>query len=119
MVLKSPVFSSQDIHYYSDQLSLDVYVPDPLTNPYWVGAVQLYFQAPSAKIYNQYIGQVELTGLKVGQWNTIRFSLPPNIVNLIKGSYSDIFMTFAFNTGQTGEAFRIDNLRFSGDLIFK
>ncbi|HEX3043793.1 MAG TPA: hypothetical protein VHY08_03485, partial [Bacillota bacterium] len=93
--------------------------PDPQTNPYWIGAVQLYFQAPEAGIYNQYIGQVELTGLNAGAWNTIRFTLPAKIVNLFNGSYSDIFTTIAFNTGQTGEAFRIDNLRFSGDLIFK
>jgi hypothetical protein len=119
MVLKSPVFGSQDIHYYSNQLSLDVYIPDPQTNPYWIGAVQLYFEAPGASVNNQYVGQVELTGLKVGQWNTIQFSLPSNIVNLFSGSYSDIFMTVAFNTGHTGESFRIDNLRFTGNLIFR
>ncbi|HEX3048767.1 MAG TPA: glycoside hydrolase family 44 protein [Bacillota bacterium] len=119
MVIKSPIFSSQEFYYYSNELSLDVYVPDPQTNPYWIGAVQLYFQAPEAGIYNQYIGQVELTGLEVGAWNTIRFTLPEKIVNLFNGSYSDIFTTIAFNTGHTGEAFRIDNLRFSGDLIFK
>ncbi len=119
MVLKSPVFSSQDIHYYSNQLSLDVYIPDPQTNPHWIGAVQLYFESPSPNVYNQYIGQIELTGLKAGRWNTIQLTLPPNIVNLFAGSYSDIFMTITLNTGHTGEAFRIDNLRFTGNLIFK
>lgn len=119
MVLKSAVFSSQDIHNYSNQLSLDVYIPDSQTNPYWIGDVQLYFESPNANVYNQYIGQVELTGLEAGRWNTINFTLPANIVDLFKGSYSDIFMTIAFNTGHTGDAFRIDNLRFTGTLSFQ
>jgi hypothetical protein len=119
MVIKSPVFASQDLYYYANELSLDVYIPTPQSNPYWIGAVQLYFQAPSAKIYNQYIGQVELTGLKAGAWNTIRFNLPSNIMKLLTGSYSDIFTTIAFNTGHTGDAFRIDNLCVTGNLIFK
>jgi len=39
------------------------------------------------------------------------FALPSTIVNLFKGNYADLAATIAFNTGHTGEAFRIDNLR--------
>ncbi|HEX3047096.1 MAG TPA: C25 family cysteine peptidase [Bacillota bacterium] len=120
MIINSSVFSSPEIGTYSNQLSLDVYLPDPPTTPYWLGTVDLIFTAPSAGIYNQSAGQVQLTNLYVGQWNTIQFSLPANIVSLFSGSYSDIQISLAVNTSQVASnPYRLDNLRFTGTLITK
>lgn len=117
--IKSPVFASKDISYYSNVLSLDLYVPSTETNRYSSGGVELYFQAPSAKICDLLIDQVRLTNLKAGAWNTIRFTLPSKVMKLFTGSYSDITMIFTFRTIHNKEAVRIDNLRFTGNLTFK
>ncbi|HEX3047097.1 MAG TPA: C25 family cysteine peptidase [Bacillota bacterium] len=120
MAIRSTVFSSWEIRTYSNQMSLDIYLPSPPTNPYWLGAVELIITAPSAGIYDQSLGQIQLTGLPVGQWNTIQFTLPPNIVNLFSGSYSDIQISLSVNTSQVASnPYRLDNLRFTGTLITK
>jgi len=120
MVVATPVFASSEITSYSSQLSLDIYMSSPATNPSWLGQVQLFVTCPSGGIYNQPAGQVDLTGLALDKWDTLNFALPAKIVNLFKGSYKDVQINVAVNTNQTAsKPYRIDNFRFTGKLIAK
>ena len=120
MVVATPVFASSEVASYSSQLSLDIYMPSPATNPSWLGQVQLFVTCTSGGIYNQPAGQVDLTGLALDKWDTLNFALPAKIVNLFKGAYKDIQISVAVNTNQTAaQPYRIDNFRFTGKLISK
>lgn len=119
MEFQSAVFSSADIDYYSNQLSLDVYVPSPQTDPNYTGMIQLYVSVPSANHNHEYVVQADLNGLTPGQWHTVTFALPSWVVDLFKGNYNDIVIGMTLNTNQTGDSFRIDNLRFTGTIITK
>jgi hypothetical protein len=117
MEFQSAVFSSADIDYYSNELSLDVYVPTPLTDSY-IGMIQLYFTAPGAYKNHEWVTQVDMKDLKPGQWNTVTFTLPAWVVDILKGNYNDLVLGMTLNTNQTGY-FRLDNLRFTGSLVVK
>ena len=56
-------------------LDFDLYEPTTQPNPFWLGAVQAYLECPTHNLYNAYVGQVELTGLPLGQFNTLSFPI--------------------------------------------
>ena len=118
MVTGTTVFASGELAGYSNRLSLDVYLPSPAANPHWLGQIQLVITCPSANIYSQPVGQVELTGLSLDTWHTVAFNLPQYAVNLFSGSYNDIRISVAVNTNQAaGNPYRIDDLRFTGTIV--
>jgi hypothetical protein len=120
MVVNTPVFAASEIASYSSQLSLDIYMSSPATNPGWLGQVQVFVTCPSAGINNQIAGQVELTGLALDKWDTLNFTLAQKFVNLFKGTAKDIQLSIVVNTNQAAsKPYRIDNLRFTGTLIAK
>jgi RHS repeat-associated protein len=92
---------------------LDILLPTQQGNPYWFGDVQMFANAPSVGIYNQYLGQVELTGLPLATWQTLPFQLTSDLVTRLSGSYSDLTLTIAINVpaNETGH-YLLDNLRF-------
>src|SRR5690606_8405708 len=47
-VLESGAFDTEELSGISDTLSMDVFVPTPQPNPWWVGEVQLFASCPSA-----------------------------------------------------------------------
>lgn len=111
----SPVFNTYEIEAFSRELQLDVWIPKDQINPYWYGDVQMSVNIPAASLYNAWIGQVLLTGLQTG-WNTLSFELNQDIYNAIAGDYPNATITIILNTNQNPDDFRIDNLRFGGDL---
>jgi hypothetical protein len=60
------------IHY-------DIMLPAELKqiSPQNYGATQLYLNSSSLGLNNTYLGQVELTPLPLGQWNTVTFTPYP------------------------------------------
>lgn len=103
----------------SPTLAIDVMLPTQQPNPYWFGAVQLYITCPSHNVYNDYLADVELTGMPVGVWNTLNFPLPLNnpspnglLANLLASGYSDLFFTVVLNVPMPAGTYLLDNLRF-------
>ncbi len=120
MAAATTVFSANEIRTYSDRLNLDIYMPSPASNPYWLGHVLLFINCPSAGVFNQYIGLVELTGLSLDSWQTLNFMLPSHIIDLFAGSSSDIRISVVVNTSQSSASpYRIDYLRFGGEVMVK
>lgn len=93
-------------------LALDVFVPPNPPNPSWLGAVQLYLTCGSANLFNQYIGEDELTGLPLGKFSTLSYPIPAPIAAVLKASHPGCFFSVAVNANQTPTPLVLDNLRF-------
>ena len=111
-MLNSVPFSTSILKGITPNLALDVYVPRGPSNPYWLGAVQLYATCPSANVYNSYLGQVELTGSPTGAFKTATFTIPSDVLAALKTTHSDFFFSIAVNSAEAQELVVLDNLRF-------
>jgi arabinan endo-1,5-alpha-L-arabinosidase len=96
---------------------VDLQLPATQPNPYWLGAVQLYFEAPSRNLYNAYVGQVELTGRALGVFNTLEFSVSESIRNALAEGASDLKVKVVLNVPGAPGVYLLDNLRIRTDLI--
>jgi hypothetical protein len=95
-------------------LSVDLFIPGNQPNPFWLGALQMYLSCPTDNVFNQYIGQVELTGKPVNQFSTLRFPLPAaTFSTLTQAPPKQCFLGLALNVNQTGRTWVLDNLRFT------
>ena len=94
-------------------VSVDLFVPSSQPNPFWTGALQMFLSCPSANVFNQYIGQVELTGKPQNRYSTLRFPLPAATQSTLAQSLSDCAFSFALNVNQTNRTWILDNLRFT------
>src|SRR5262249_7369426 len=97
-------------------VSLDFMLPTQQANPFWFGAVQMYVSAPSRNVYNAYLGQKELTGMRTALFTTLHFHLPDDAAAALKGAtYSDLTFGIVINvpTNATG-TYTLDNLRLKG-----
>jgi hypothetical protein len=95
------------------QVAYDLLLPTQQSNPSWVGATQFYVDCPAHNLFNAYVGQVELTGLPLGLFTTIKMSIPTAVQTAIGSSCSNMAVTVVLNvpTTQTA-AYLLDNIRF-------
>lgn len=112
----SPMFNTYELGVISKELLLDVWIPEDQINPYWCGDVQISVNIPAAGLYNAWIGQALLTGLHSG-WNTLSFELNQDVYNAFAGDFPNATITIILNTNQNTDDFRIDNMRFGGDVV--
>lgn len=96
----------------SSRLSVYVRVPSDQPNPYWVGAMQAYISAPSANLYNAYLGQVELTEFPIDSFWKASFALPSQVLTMLGGDYNDVELKFALNVNQDVLPFSLDSVTF-------
>ena len=52
-------------------LSVDLFIPNNQPNQNYLGALQMYLTCPSVNAFNEYIGQVELTGKPQNAYSTL------------------------------------------------
>jgi hypothetical protein len=93
--------------------SVDLFIPGNQPNPSWLGALQMYLSCPSGNVFNQYIGQVELTGKPQSHYSTLRFPLPSAVQSTLARPLDDCAFSFALNVNATGQTWLLDNLRFT------
>lgn len=94
-------------------LSVDLFIPNNQPNQFWLGALQMYLTCPSGNAFNQYIGQVELTGRPQNKFSTLRFPLPAGVSATLARQLSDCSFSFALNVNQTSRTWVLDSLRFT------
>ncbi|MGE5784009.1 MAG: hypothetical protein ACM3ZE_05435 [Myxococcales bacterium] len=109
----SPAMNCADFSHISDEILVDVKLPSVLPNPWWVGDLSLYVEAPSASVYNSWIGMAPLLGLPKDQWSTISIPATDTLLKVLRGTCSDAVVKFALNTSAVGVL--VDNIRFAGD----
>jgi hypothetical protein len=87
-------------------------LPAEQPNSSWYGATQLYVEIPSLGLWNSFQGQVELTGLPLGRWTTVSFTLSDDVLLKLGRTYTDLTFIIALNVpwNATG-MYRLDNLR--------
>lgn len=99
------------------RMLVDLLLPTQQPNPWWYGAVQLYLTSPSANVYNAYIGQVELTGLPLGTFQSLEFHVPAWIAERLKDGVNDLSVRLALNVPGSSQTYLLDNLRIQTDLL--
>jgi hypothetical protein len=94
-------------------VEVDMELPTSQPNQFYDGALQLYVSVPSHGVFNQYLGQSELTGQQLGTFQTYQFAVTSFVRNQLAGStFSDLTFTLALNApaGAKG-TYIFDNLR--------
>ena len=78
-------------------LTVNLSLPTTQANPFWFGALPVFFNSPSANIYNAYVGQVELTGLPLGSFQTLPLKVPDDLRARIQPNATDFKVTVVIN----------------------
>jgi Zinc dependent phospholipase C len=115
-LITSRPFSTSELQTVGTEMGLDLYIPNPQPNPYWVGQVQLFVTCPTANIYNQFLGQQELTHLFRQEFNTLSFPLSPAIRSALLGNHHNCQISIAINVNNGSGEFILDRLGFGGAL---
>jgi hypothetical protein len=95
-------------------VAYDLYIPLPQPNPFWIGATQMYLSAPSAGVYNAYLGQDELTGQPQQQFVTEHFSVPAYAMTALTGGANDVTLTIVLNVNNGTQPWLLSDVRFGG-----
>jgi len=108
--IKSQTF--QLLSALGSTFSVDLFLPTQQPNPSWFGAVQMYVDCPSKGVNNAFVGQVELTGLPTGRFDTLSFPVPAAIRSSIGSSCNDFDVSLSLNVpfNATG-TYLFDNIR--------
>ncbi|HXP89413.1 MAG TPA: hypothetical protein VN931_00650 [Fibrobacteria bacterium] len=85
-----------------------------MVNPYYYGSLQFYIEVPSLGLYNQWVGQFNLTGLPLGTWNNLSMSIPAYLGNQLLGqTFSDMTIRMAVNVPAGSGPVLFDALRLT------
>lgn len=103
-------FNTAALQGITSKLAFDIFITATPVNPYWLGQTQILVNCPSAGIYNQFIGAVELTGRPLGKFTTVKYNLPWYVVNALRHPHSDFSIKIAVNQSDVGAL--VDNMRF-------
>ncbi len=98
---------------------LDVLLPTSQANQFWFGDAQMFVSAPSLGINNVPLGDVGMTGLALGTWQTLAFQMPAaTATSLAHGVYSDLTFSVVLNvpSNETGH-YLLDNIRSIPDVV--
>jgi len=98
---------------------LDIQLPTSQANPSSYGDVQMLVNSPSLGINNISLGDISLTGLTLGTWQTVAFQMPVATANTIAhGVYSDLTFSVLLNvaSNETGH-YLLDNIRSMPDVV--
>jgi hypothetical protein len=94
-------------------IKVDLRLPTQQPNPYWLGVAQVFLSVPSKNVNNAIIGSIELTGLPLGTYQTLTFTVPQWVKTALQGqTYSDLRVKVALNVNQGSGAHTLDNFRF-------
>lgn len=110
--LTSVQLRTYEINSTSSNLKVDIFVGTTQPNPYWIGQMQLVINCPSANIYECFVGQVDLTNLERGTFNTVSFNLPGDVMAALAELYYDFTFSITLNTNPGSGPYYIDNMRF-------
>jgi RHS repeat-associated protein len=98
---------------------LDVLLPTSQANPSWYGDGQMFVSSPSLGINNVPLGDVPMTGLALGTWQTLAFQMPAaTAATIAHGVYSDLTFSVVLNVpfNETGH-YLLDNIRSIPDVV--
>lgn len=74
-----------------------VYSQDPVGNPWWKGEIQLFLDAPSKNLFNQWVGQVSISEIPENSWREVDLPFPGWIARSISGGGNDLRLRLTVN----------------------
>jgi hypothetical protein len=95
-------------------VSFALNIPPNQPNQFWTGAAQMYISAPSANVFNAYMGQVELTSLPQGQFVRVGFTIPDYALHALTEDHPDVSFTIVLNVNPSVSGWLIDDLQIGG-----
>jgi hypothetical protein len=95
-------------------VSFALNIPTTQPNPFWIGAAQMYITAPSANVFNAYMGQVELTPLPRGQFVRLNFVVPAEALHALTEDHPDVSFTLVLNVNAGTSGWLVDDLVIGG-----
>lgn len=110
-VISSRQFQGIDIPTTTGQLSLDIFIPNPQPNPWWVGDVRVAFDCPVAGLHNVEVQNVPLTNLFHDEYNHVVWDLPANIQAALNSGVSCTVSPIV-NVSSGAGVFLIDRMGF-------
>lgn len=110
-VISSVAFSTTELPALSSTLGLDVFIPDPQPNPWWVGEVRLHATCPTAGLFGALIGNVPLQNLFPNEYNHLTFEVP-SPVGAALSAPGDCHFDLILNTQNGAGHFLLDRLGF-------
>jgi FG-GAP repeat protein len=93
------------------KVSFALTIPTAQPNPYWVGDAQMFISSPNANVFNQPLGEVDLTGLPEGQFNRIEFTIPSYALPALTQDNPDVTFTIVLNVNAGTSGWLVDDLR--------
>lgn len=94
-------------------ISFGVNVPALQSNPWWAGTVQVYLECPSRGVWNEWVGQVELTNLSKDTWHVARLPIPEHVATALRGkTFNDLKVRIAVNLNPGSGNLLLDDIRF-------
>lgn len=98
-----------------DTVTVAIRLSPEQPNPSWFGDVQLLLDAPSLGLVEHSVGVIGLTGLPVGEFVDLDFSLSQSTLDALDGDFDDLVIRLALNVPADAlGTYRFDNLRFGG-----
>ncbi|MDQ2643215.1 MAG: hypothetical protein M3020_05345, partial [Myxococcota bacterium] len=89
---------------------ISVSLPSSMAGQPWLGQLALTLDAPSAGVFNQYVGPVAFAG-PVGSFREYTIQLPASIVTKLSApGYADLRITVELNVPSTSGDFLIDKM---------
>jgi hypothetical protein len=109
--VRSHDFDGCEFRAPTSTLALDVYIPANQPNPYWIGQISAHLTCEDANIHNKYLGEKPLTGLPLGQYSTVTFTMDAQARAQFAKPNACRF-DFALNTNAGSGTWHLDKLRF-------
>jgi hypothetical protein len=120
MHFESPRMSAFELQSATQTVNVDLYIPDPQPNPWWLGNLSAYVNCPTDGINNQYLGQKDLTHLFRKEYNGIQFEIPAAILLRLQQSIGGCHFLLDLNVTNGPAPFLLDKMGFvhsSGEVI--
>jgi RHS repeat-associated protein len=98
---------------------LDILLPTSQANPSSYGDVQMFLNSPTLGLFNVSLGDVLLTGLALGTFQTLAFQMPASAqATIANGIYADLTFSVVLNvaSNETGH-YLLDNIRSMPDVV--
>lgn len=110
--ISSPTMQNSELSGVGDQMSLDVFVPGSVDNPWWVGTLQLQLVI-NGQVHS--LNTESLTELARGEWTTLNFPLSSTIRSALLQE-GTVQAKLIANTSVCSTSLLIDNLRMTGTI---
>jgi arabinan endo-1,5-alpha-L-arabinosidase len=99
------------------EILVDIQLPSGQVNSGWAGGVELYLNSGSTSVNNAFVGRVELSGLPVGTFTTLRYTVPNWIAERLRAGARDLQVRLALNVPASSAVYLLDNLRIRTELL--